>query len=96
MEFQNCMTFINDLWIVVHRHNDIIFPVTVVQVFPGNFKMSKSQLPSNKTVNIHSKWVKTRQTVLELFKCVARGILLVKVVLERVGEDFWRQLPLLA
>ena len=46
-----------------------------VEVFPGNCIEPKSQLPSNETVNIHSKCAITRRRVAELFDLVARRIL---------------------
>ena len=53
-----------------------------VAVFYGNCIEPKSQLPSNETANIDSKWAITRQRVVELFDLVARRILKMKVFLE--------------
>ena len=59
-----------------------------VAVFPGNCIEPKSQLPSNETVNIRSKWAITRQRVVELFDLVVTRILEMELSLGTAGESF--------
>ena len=49
------------------------------QFFPGNCIAPKSQLLSNETVNIHSKWAIIRRKLVELCDLVARRILEMEV-----------------